>query len=251
MYYNRVTMNIIPPFNVKMELHDLLYLSYLVPEERLRPYVPRQIAFAFTGEGRTVLSFVIFHCRNVGISFLPIARFAYDQVNIRTYVIDPLTGTPAVLFLKSGITSRFVSMATNILGIPWHFVSLAIVAGYDGNGLTRYNAEGRWERDFRVNLEAGAEPVVKGPFVSSHEAARSLMGPQTGFFIIPSGLARIEVKHPEAEPFFARISHMEFPLSLRLGLLSEDDLTTPFNAIVVAKAHFVVSMPPIILHPGD
>ena len=234
-----------------MDLHDLLYLSYMIPGERLRPYIPRPIPFAYLREGMAIFSLVIFHCRDVKVSFLPLLRFSYDQVNLRTYVIDPVSGRPAVLFLKSGISSRLVSVATNMLGIPWHFVSMKMLAEYGGNGLVRYNAEGQWEGRFRMTLEAGAEPVGRGPFESAHEAARSIMGPQTGFFIIPSGLARVEVRHPETEPFLARVSHVEFPLSQCLGLLSEDELPAPFNAIVVAKAHFVVSMPPIILHPGN
>jgi uncharacterized protein YqjF (DUF2071 family) len=245
-------MNMIPSFTVEMDIENVLYLSYLVPVERIRPYVPAPIPFAFTDGGKTVFSVVMFRSTDVGASFLPFLRFTYDQANVRTYVIDPLTGEPAVFFLKSGITSRLVSVATAALGIPWHFVPLKVSAEYEEGTLRRYGAEGKWEGNFHVNLAGTKEPAGDALLGSPREAARFITGPRKGFYGLKNGLVRFEVRHSIVEPIGAQqVTGIDFPLVTRLGLLLPEESGSPLNIIVARKAHFTVSMPPrIITLPG-
>ena len=88
-------MGLIPSFTVQMAIHDVLYLSYLIPEKRLRPAIPDNVRFALTFRDKTIVSLVMFHSKNVRASFSPFFRFDYDQANIRTYAVNLITGQPA------------------------------------------------------------------------------------------------------------------------------------------------------------
>ena len=237
-------MGLIPSFTVLMDIYDVLYLSYLVPEERLRPTVPDTVGFAARSEGRTILSLVLFHSRNVRASFLPFLRFSYDQANIRTYVLDPL-GAPAVFFLKSGITSRLVSLATGILGIPWQPISMRIEAMPGSGPLREYTAEGRFEGDFRIRLTVDSEPASgMALFRTPEEAVRFLTGPTTGFYGLSGGLVRFEVEHSPISPAMGRLSAIECPALVNSGLLTDEELRIPHSALIARHGRFKVSMPP-------
>ena len=92
-------MGLIPSFTVQMDIYDVLYLSYIIPEERLRPAVPHKIRLAAPIQGKAIISLVIFRSKNVTASLFPFIHFNYNQANLRTYVIDPPTGKNAVFFL--------------------------------------------------------------------------------------------------------------------------------------------------------
>src|SRR5512133_1160002 len=112
-------MRIIPRFTVSMDIYHVLYLSFLVPAERILPFLPAPLQPAPFSEGKVFVSIVCFRSRDVRVAGFPFLKFAYDQINVRTYVRDPLTGKNSVLFLFSGIASRFVAFSVNVLGFPW------------------------------------------------------------------------------------------------------------------------------------
>lgn len=238
-------MSLIPSFTVLMDIYDVLYLSYLVPDERLRPFVPSAVSFAARSEDRTIISLVLFHSRNVRASFLPFLNFSYDQANIRTYVVDPVTGAPAVFFLKSGITSRLVSAATGVLGIPWQAISMSIEAT-PGDGIFReYVATGRFEGDFRIRLTRDPEPPSAMPLFRSPEAAvRFLTGPTAGFYGSSGNLTRFEVEHSPMTPSTGILSAIECPVLVNSGLLTSEELRAPHSALIARHGRFKVSMPP-------
>jgi hypothetical protein len=87
--------------SIKMDLHNLLYVSYLVPVDRIRLLVPSELKLASFNH-KVFVSIVAMQCRRVHLFDLKWPSLSYDQLNLRTYVIDPKTGKPAVYFFKSG-----------------------------------------------------------------------------------------------------------------------------------------------------
>ena len=241
-------MGLIPSFTVLMDIYDVLYLSYLVPDSRLRPFLPATMGLAARSSGRTIISLVLFLSRNVRASFLPFLRFSYEQANVRTYVIDPQTGAPAVFFLKSGITSRLVSTVTGLLGIPWHPISMRIDAS-GGGPFREYAASGSFEGDFlaRLTQNTGPAPAMEF-FHDPEEAVRFLTGPTTGFYGLRDGLVRFEVEHSTIMPVTGILSAIEFPLLVRSGLLTGEELMAPHSALMARHGRFRVSMPPAKIH---
>jgi uncharacterized protein YqjF (DUF2071 family) len=194
-------MSLIPPFTVQMDIHDVLYLSYLIPEKRLRPAIPDSMRFAVTSQDKTIVSLVMFHSRNVRASFFPFLRFDYDQANIRAYVLDPATGKPAVFFLRSGITSPLVAAITRILRIPWQSISMRLDVQHDNNPSYQYTVEGNWEGNFNIRLNESQNPLIDmEPFQTPEEAIHFLTSPTVGFYGASGGLVRFEVQHSAIKP---------------------------------------------------
>jgi len=238
-------MSLIPSFVVKMDIHDVLYLSYLIPEKRLRPAVPDNMSFAVTLQDKTLLSLVIFHSKNVRASFFPFLRFEYDQANIRTYVLDPITGKPAVFFLKSGITSPLIAAITRMLRIPWQSISMSLDAPPDNSPSYRYGAEGNWEDVFNICLTENKDLNMDlEPFQTPEEATHFLTGPSVGFYGSPSGVIRFEVEHSPIRPSMGKISAITFPILVRSGFVTDEELWFPHSVLIAPHGSFNVSMPP-------
>jgi hypothetical protein len=239
-------MGLIPSFTVQMDIYDVLYLSYIIPEERLRPAVPDNIRLAAPIQGKAIISLVIFRSNNVTASLFPFIRFNYNQANLRTYVIDPSTGKNAVFFLKSGITSRFISVITNLLQIPWQSVSLCLDTGYDNErSFVHYAVEGHWQGPFNIILKANQDPVVNPkPFNALDEAIRFLTGPAVGFYNTSRGLIRFEVKHSEIKPAVGVISAIHLPMLPLSGFITNEELWRPNSVLVAPDGRFTVYMPP-------
>ncbi|OPY74797.1 MAG: hypothetical protein A4E65_03737 [Syntrophorhabdus sp. PtaU1.Bin153] len=243
-------MNLIPPFKVTMDIYDVLYLSYLIPEERLRPAVPGKIPFAMAYHDKTLISLVLFRSRNVTASVFPLLRFNYDQANIRTYVIDPATKRPAVFFIKSGITSRLVSAVTGFLQIPWQSISMSLSIEHRKNGTSRHVAEGVWGGSFFIDVTSNGKPPSNiEPFQTPGEAVHFLTGPSVGLYGSSGSLIRFEVEHSAIRPAAGIIETIDFPVPVRLGLVTEDELRSPQSVLVAPHGRFSVSMPPSRVYP--
>ncbi len=242
-------MGLIPSFTVEMDILDVIYLSYLIPEERLRPTVPATLNIASPITGKAIVSLVIFRSNNVRASIFPFLRFTYDQINLRTYVTNPVTGSNAVFFLKSGITSRFIAAVTNLLGIPWQPVSLHLGGSIsDINKSTYHTITGYWQHPFEITLnrDQHTDPDSR-PFNSVREAIHFLTGPVAGFYNTPGGLIRFQVRHSKIEPLTGSISSIYCPVLSRSGLLMDEEIHNPQNLFIAPEGHFTVYMPPVKL----
>jgi hypothetical protein len=208
--------------------------------------VPDNVYLAAPIQGKAIISLVIFRSKNVTASLFPFIHFNYDQINLRTYVVDPSTGKNAVFFLKSGITSRFISVITNLLQIPWQSVFLSLDTRYnDERGFVHYAVEGDWEGPFNIVLNANRDPVVNPiPFNALDEAIRFLTGPAVGFYNTSRGLIRFEVKHSEIRPAMGAISSIQLPMLPLSGLITNEELWRPTNVLVAPDGHFTIYMPP-------
>jgi hypothetical protein len=237
-------MSIIPSFTVEMDIFDVLYLSYFIPEKRLRHTIPSHIPFALSYENKTIISLVIFRSINVASSLFPFLHFSYNQANIRTYVVDPITGSPAVFFIKSGITSAFVSFAARVLKIPWHSISMSLDVRYENNRPVQYRVWGNWEEDFNIELERGHSPLDHDPFQSMEERVRFLTGPAVGFYGASGKLIRFEVNHSAVKPSTGKLSTIQCPILVSSGLMNDKELLMPQSILMAPYGHFTVFMPP-------
>jgi hypothetical protein len=238
-------MGFIPSFTVQMDIHDVLYLSYLIPKKRLRPAIPDNVCFAVNYQDKTILSLVVFHSKDVRVSFFPFFRFDYDQANIRTYIMDPITGKPAVFFLKSGITSPLIACITRMLGIPWQSISMHLDVQHDNNPPYQYAVEGNWEGNFNILLNKNQDLLIDmEPFQNPEEATQFLTAPSVGFYRSSGSIIRFAVQHSAVKPSMGKISAIDFPMIIRSGLLTDGELLSPHSALIAAHSFFSIAMPP-------
>ncbi len=237
-------MGFIPSFTVQMDIYDVLYLSWLIPQERLRPFIPAEISFTLKYEDKAIISLVIFQSKNVTSSLFPFLHFSYNQANIRTYIVDPVTGMPAVFFLKSGITSQFISFVTGLLKIPWQSISMNLDARYGDGYPYQYQVDGNWGGNFKIELKEDRNPSNPAPFQSIEEAAVFLTGPAVGFYGAPGRLIRFEVNHSPIKPLTGKLSTMQCSMLVNSGLIKEKELMAPQSSLIAPYGRFTVFMPP-------
>ena len=71
-----------------------------------------------------------------GAATIPTPRIPFDQVNIRTYVIDPVTKKPAVYFVQCGISGALITFLYRVLsGMPVEHTPLSIEPEKDNDGM--------------------------------------------------------------------------------------------------------------------
>lgn len=240
-------MGIIPSFTVQMDVSDVLYLSWLIPEKKLRPAVPASINFAGILEDNAMISLVMFRSKNVTSSVFPFVHFSYNQANIRTYVIDPVTGMPAVFFLESGITSPLISFVTGLLGVPWRSIDMKLDVRYKDEHPYQYQVYGDWKGNFKIEFKGDNAPLNPAPFQNIEETIKFLTGPAVGFYGGPGKLIRFEVKHSAIKPYAGKLSTIQCPMLAGSGFVEEKDMIVPHSALIAAYGHFTVFMPPTIL----
>jgi len=218
---------------VKMDLQNVLYLSYLVPVDRLRPLVPPGLRLNATGSA-VFLSIVAMQCRKVHLSFLGWPSFSYDQLNLRTYVIDPKTGDPAVYFFRSGVSSNLIPVATRLLGIPWERISFSLAAEQDGSGADFYKAAGDWNGEIEIQMKSAPAEDSDATVIDV------ITGPLAGFIGSGERLKRIAIKHQVLDVRRLSLLQIRFPLPVEAGLLAAPELEKPDSVLIVPESQFSV-----------
>jgi len=230
-----------------MTLRNVLYISYAVPAERLRPLVPDFISLATLDSDVAFLSIVVLRSTKVRINSLPFAHFNYNQLNLRTYIIDPVTGNNGVYFLKSGVTSHFISLATHMVGIPWQRIDLDVQLTPDINSLgCSYNAAGNWQEGFHIKAVEAPEPKNKLTlFADVESAVKYIVRPLIGFFGERGHIGRFTIWHQDIMPEIWQLRQVNFPLLNELGIIEEID--NPHSVFFLSQADFYIYMPPTFI----
>jgi hypothetical protein len=229
-----------------MSLYHVLYVSYLVPESRVRKLVPEELPLAVVDPDHVFVSVVILQSAGVRLSSLPFPKFTYNQVNIRTYVLDPKSRQQAVFFLRSGVTSPVISLLTRSIGIPWQHISTELEISTDkGGNYQSYRAGGIWGQPFSVIAEGTpGYPTKIAPFEDANEAISYLVRPLMGFFGQKGKVRGFRIWHPEVQPHGGLIKQIHFPLLKTLTLLDESAISKPDSILLVPNAYFYIYMPP-------
>jgi hypothetical protein len=169
-------------------------------------------------------------------------KFGYNQCNIRTYVIDPITGQPAVYFISSGVTSRVISLATGTIGIPWEFIELTTDLGVS-KGIRSSSISGAWEGQFFIEVQADTDISDVPLFFQDRMAAVNfLIRPLIGFAGDEQRLMRFTIQHPEVQPESWSLMELDCPLFKRLVPI--DDFKNPHSVFYLPTADFSISLPP-------
>jgi hypothetical protein len=239
-------MKLIPNFSVDLTIHDVIYVSYLVHVSRVRALIPANLDPAIVSDENIFVSVVALRNTHVRLSGLLLINFSYNQINLRTYVVDPRTRKPGVFFLRSGVTSKPIAIFTNLLKIPWEDIRLAIQASRDDSGrYIKYTAEGTWGEEIYIEArEESQEAKSTLPFDNRETVFEYITGGTIGFFASPGELLRFEVRHSVIEPHFGKVTHISLPILASSGILTEEEIHTPHNVLLAPYGRFRVFLPP-------
>ncbi len=231
---------------VEMLLRDVLYVSYLVHASRVRPMVPDILPLATLEGDNVFVSVVVLESTGVRLSYLPFPRFSYRQVNVRTYVTDPQTGNRAVYFLRSGVTSRFISRITGAIGVPWQHIECTVDVTADSHRyISSYEVSGYWDGEFSIEAEESIlQPVQIPPFDKTEAAVDYLVRPLIGFMGQNGRVGRFSIWHPEVKPRAGEVGYFKFPLLDSMNLFDGKKSREQQSVLLVSRARFYIYMPP-------
>ena len=230
-----------------MALRDMLYVSYLLPAERIARMIPRGLVPA-TADGRNgFLSLVIFKGNTKEAFRIPAPPIPFDQVNIRTYVVDPRTGGTAVYFIRCGISGRFITFMYRMLsGMPVEHCTFEITSHTGDTGhYDSYRVEGDWRGPFTITARETA-PAVTGldPFPDVDGALLYLMDPAVGLYPAWGSIRRLRIFHEPLKPRVCRATGVSFPCLEDLGLLDAEEIGKPHDLLLVPHTPFEIFLPP-------
>jgi len=220
--------------SVKMDLANVIYISYRLPVSRIRPLIPNVLPVASDHNNNAFVSFVAMSCRRVRLSAFPWPRFNYDQLNLRTYIRDPKTGDPAVYFFQSGVSLGIIPPITHLAGIPWEKISFQL----HSDGVSGYQASGQWRDDIHFEIVAPDGELPEDSVVEH------LTGPMMGFMGSNGKLRSFRISHRALEVRPARLKSIEFSMPINNGLITADKLRQPDSVLMVPHAQFTVYLPP-------
>ncbi len=232
---------------VEMLLRDMLYVSYLVPAARIIPLLPKGLTPAVVSDDLVFVSLVIFRGVTSGAARVPMPRIPFDQVNIRTYVIDPVTGAPSVVFVRCGISGALITFLYKILsGMPVEHTPFSITPAVDTKGgYNHYHVAGSWHGSFQIDAEEQERELSRlPPFAGRQEAIDYLIDPLVGFYVAGRKLLRLEVYHAPLVPRVCTAKTIVFPYLTKLGIVGDDEIGHPHNLLLVPFTPFRIYLPP-------
>jgi hypothetical protein len=239
--------------SVEMLLRDMLYVSYLVPASRISPFLPPALKPAIVDGENVFVTLVIFRGKTSGTATIPTPRIPFDQVNIRTYVIDPVTGKPSVYFVHCGISGALITFLYGVLsGMPVEHTPFSIeaVKGKEGDYL-RYKVSGRWNGEFTVEAEEISPALTAlSPFPNVQEAIDYLIDPLVGFYSDGRVLRRLEVYHGPLVPRVCRPVRILFPYLSQLDMVPKEEIPLPHSILLVPFTPFLIYLPARVYNSG-
>jgi hypothetical protein len=236
---------------IEMTLHNVIYISYELPHDIVRPIVPRQLPLAETDDGTVFISIVLLTSEAVHPTMLPYPRFTYEQINVRAYVRNPRSGEQAVYFLSSAVSSKLISLVTKSIGLTWEY---RLIRRWEIPGQDDYIAiriTGKWYDDLAIEAESKSNGTAQlKPFRNINEAADYLIRPLMGFFGSAESLKRFKIWHPPVQPQIANLVHIDFPWHKLLRINYDLNLAAPHSVFLVKDARFYIYLPPAKVSGG-
>jgi uncharacterized protein YqjF (DUF2071 family) len=222
------------PWHVLVTLEDLLILTWAVPEETLRRFLPRGLT-AWTKEGTARISAVLFRNRRLRPAFPGWPRLSCFQMNLRTYVLDPSTGGPgAVFFHGLFLSKRWLSVISSLFfRAPFRFLPLRVSVRRSGGPVV-------WEASSPEGSVAIRAEEKATPDASDPETLDLLTNAHTGYVARSEGsLARWSLWHRNKD---LRAMHID---EVQIVPLAEMELPLgpPCSALLIDAIDYEVYLP--------
>lgn len=128
----RAVCSWLPVVDFRSDITDVVYVSYVVPAERLTAWIPPGLELQLLGpkRDRAMFSFLTYRHGCFGPRMAgPLRRLFGSPLhtNWRTYVRDPRTGTEGIYFVTQGIGALLQALGGRIMaeGLPMHLLGAA------------------------------------------------------------------------------------------------------------------------------
>jgi hypothetical protein len=207
----RALAALLPRVALASDIRDVVYVSYIVPAQRLSRFVPAGLELQLIDPERSLALFTFLSYRHGGFGPRLFGRWRRRlfpspiQSNWRVHVREPRTGRAGVYFLTTAIDSTPHALAGRLLvdGLPMHALAAAEVT--EGDGVIQ----------LRLDPGGGSGPDVAAIF--HIEAASPTDGPWRACFATWSDLLAYVVPQDRAfavDPACGRVTSLEITLGI-------------------------------------
>jgi hypothetical protein len=218
----------LPEVEMRSDITDVVYVSYLVPAERAEKLVPPGLELQRLGpDGKYALfTFLTFRHGNFGFGFLgPLRKLLASPVqsNWRIHVRDPRSKHEGIYFVTNAISRVSPAISARMLteGMPMHVLSSGKIArSPDGEMDIELDPGGGSAPDASMKLRpAKSEPELKGAWRECWKDYRAFLA-----YCVPQDRAM------SSQPLRKRISRQEIQIGIPL------EHCEPLEGHVVSKA---------------
>ncbi len=208
--------------------NDLLFAHWPVPAAALTPLIPEALQVdSFQGSAWLgVVPFWMDRIKFRGIPAIP-GITSFPELNLRTYVREPQTGTPGVWFFSLDAGNIFaVAFARACFHLPYHWASMEI------------KRRGDREFDYWSRRRFSARPVVFQARYRGLGPTRRLAENSPGsleYFLTERYC--LFTQDREGQPMRANIHHVPWPLEEAEADISRNDLAAAIGIQLPGTPH--------------
>jgi uncharacterized protein YqjF (DUF2071 family) len=167
--------------HVLVTLEHLAIVTWPIAEATLRGRLPANLR-PVVRNGHAFVSAALFRNRALRPAILNVPRMTSFQMNVRSYVFDPVSGEPDSVFFHGLYLSRrwLVALSSRLFGVPFRHLPMTVAARLEGDRVARYEAR---STDDRVDvLMQEADHAV------DQEVLGLLTNPHTGYVLDGDGV---------------------------------------------------------------
>jgi len=197
------------------DIEDVVYVSYLVPAERLEPFVPWGLELSRVGEGGryALFSFLTYRHGHFGFRVMgPLRRLMPSplQTNWRIHVHDPRTGVEGIYFVSNAIDATIPALGARLFteGMPMHVFgrSTFVRDPTTGRVVFEISSGGGTAPDAKGSLLPCDAPTLEGEWRECFETFRGFLE-----YTVPQNRAM------SGQPWHARVTRHEIDLPIDLS----------------------------------
>jgi uncharacterized protein YqjF (DUF2071 family) len=162
--------------HVLVTLEQLAIVTWPIAEATLRAHLPTSLR-PVVRNGHAFVSAALFRNRALRPAILGVPRMTSYQMNVRSYIFDPVSGEPDSVFFHGLYLSRrwLVALSSRLFTVPFQHLPLTVTARHEGERVAGYDARAT---DDRVHILAReADQVV------DQETLGFLTNPHTGYVL--------------------------------------------------------------------
>ncbi|HEY8040895.1 MAG TPA: DUF2071 domain-containing protein [Polyangiaceae bacterium] len=178
----RRLLGLLPVPEFLSDIRDVVYVSYLVPAERLASFVPAGLELQRLGPARAwaMFTFLTYRHGHFGPRVAgPLRRLFSSpvQTNWRTYVRDPRTGREGIYFVTTAVTTRLHALGGRLMSeAPMHLLAVGEVTREAGGRVrVRVDPGGGSGPDAELDLAPASSFQLLPPWASCFADARAML----------------------------------------------------------------------------
>lgn len=238
-------------FDVNTILEHFAIISFKVPVDRIKKYIPKRFelwTFKEGGKEYALISAVPF--KDQDFSFYRLSKFPkfnFYQTNYRAYVIDKKDNAHVAWFFGTTLGSLACMIPEKIWKMPWKKGSYYFDYEFNNSVYSKYNmtfnsAHGKGKVDIISTKE---DMKLHEGFTNLDEQIHILTHPVKGYYQIDNHLlGEYEIWHPKIELKECKVKHVYFEFFEKLELLTKEEMKTPHSVLITPKIEFDILLPP-------